>query len=583
MPLLVFDHRPEFLLRDGGSLSLLILPLGAFRFLDALRHSLPDGAAERTLVLPTFPASESYVDALRGGESDSVEVVTPDSLHAALDRCEAADTLWVADAARWPVEGFEGVGPVDADRPYRGAMHWIGLGNGSPRARESVERDEHGLVRRVQRLYGQVSWPDAGNSGLFLSQAPARTVMHAPFRSLPELRARLVVQGVLCRDMPVPSDVLDLSREAGYLALTERMLSQREARQTGPGFTWHGRGVRVGRECCIEADVRLVGPVVVHDRVRLEAGATVVGPAVIGPGSHVGRNAIVAQSVLAADTFVLAGASVRHCVAWGRCLTSLEGDAGTADAALGALSSVSGDLCSLEGTGEGPTDRRRAIQFAVKRVLDVVVSAAALLVLSPLLLLIAVLIKLDSRGPVFFCHRRESRDGREFPCIKFRSMVADAHRQQRALYAQNEVDGPQFKLRKDPRVSRVGRWIRATNMDELPQLINVFLGHMSLVGPRPSPFRENQVCVSWRRARLSVRPGITGLWQVCRSDDRSGGDFHEWIYYDIAYVRHFSLWLDFRIAIATITTLGGKRSVPLEKLIRTPHGPGVRSDGRVVA
>jgi len=583
VPLLVFDHRPTFLRHEGVDLSLLMLPLGPFRFLDLLRRSLMNGDAERVLVLPTFAVSEPYVQAQRECDCGTVEVVTPDSLGKALENLDAADRLWVVDAARWPVEGFGSAGTGDPRHPYRGAVHWIALGSDSPRARETVERGEDGSVRRIQRLYGQVSWPDAGNSGIFLSQVPLHAVMRGSFRSLPELRERLVVQGVLCQDVPVPTEVLDLSTEAGCLALTEWLLSQPDEPEPVSGFTWRDQGVRVGRECRIEPDVRFVGPVVVHDRARLESGVTVVGPAVIGPGCHVGRNAIVAQSVLAADTFVLAGASVRHCVAWGRCLTSLEGEPGTGDAVTEALSRVHGDLRVTEGTGDGPTGRWRTIQFAVKRTLDVLVSATALLVLSPVLLLIAILIKLDSRGPVFFCHRRESRDGREFACIKFRSMVADAHRQQRALYAQNEVDGPQFKLKKDPRISRVGRWIRAANIDELPQLFNVLAGHMSLVGPRPSPFRENQVCVSWRRARLSVRPGITGLWQVCRSDDRSKGDFHEWIFYDIAYVRHFSLWLDFRILMATIRTLGGKWSVPVEKLIRAPYGAGVRSGGHAVA
>ncbi len=107
----------------------------------------------------------------------------------------------------------------------------------------------------------------------------------------------------------------------------------------------------------------------------------------------------------------------------------------------------------------------------------------------------------------------------------------------------------------------VGEWLRATNIDELPQLINVFLGQMSIVGPRPSPFRENQICVPWRRARLSIRPGVTGLWQICRSD-RDGGNFHQWIYYDVLYVRHRSVWLDAKILLATILTLGGRKSVP---------------------
>ena len=212
--------------------------------------------------------------------------------------------------------------------------------------------------------------------------------------------------------------------------------------------------------------------------------------------------------------------------------------------------------------------RARLIHAAAKRIIDVVFASAALLALSPLLIAVAILIKLGSPGPVLFVHRREQKGGREFPCLKFRTMVADAHRQQRALYKQNEVDGPQFNVPNDPRVTPLGWWLRGTNIDELPQLINVLLGHMSLVGPRPSPFRENQICVPWRQARLSVRPGITGLWQLCRSPDRSAGDFHQWIFYDMAYVRHFSTWLDIKILLATVLTRGGRSRVPLSWMIR---------------
>jgi lipopolysaccharide/colanic/teichoic acid biosynthesis glycosyltransferase len=187
--------------------------------------------------------------------------------------------------------------------------------------------------------------------------------------------------------------------------------------------------------------------------------------------------------------------------------------------------------------------------------------------LSPLFLLVAALIKLTSPGRVFFVHQRERMGGVEFPCVKFRSMVEDAHLKQRELYGQSELDGPQFKLRCDPRETTVGRWLRRTNIDELPQLFNVLVGHMSLVGPRPSPFRENQICVSWREARLSVRPGITGLWQVCRDADRSQGGFHEWIYYDLAYVRNQSFWLDIKILVATILT-GGRWRLPVSWFIK---------------
>jgi lipopolysaccharide/colanic/teichoic acid biosynthesis glycosyltransferase len=213
-------------------------------------------------------------------------------------------------------------------------------------------------------------------------------------------------------------------------------------------------------------------------------------------------------------------------------------------------------------------DRQCSAYMTFKRVADTVLAMMGLLALSPFLLLVAVLIKLTSRGGVFFRHDREGRKGRVFRCLKFRTMIKGAHALQRELYSQNVVDGPQFKLASDPRETRLGRWLRRINIDELPQLINVFLGQMSLVGPRPSPFRENQICVPWRRARLSVRPGITGLWQVCRQR-RSAGDFHQWIYYDMLYVRHLSLWLDAKIVLATLLTLGGKWSVPLSWMIST--------------
>jgi lipopolysaccharide/colanic/teichoic acid biosynthesis glycosyltransferase len=203
-----------------------------------------------------------------------------------------------------------------------------------------------------------------------------------------------------------------------------------------------------------------------------------------------------------------------------------------------------------------------------KRAFDVQIAVLGLLVLSPLLVLVAVLTKLTSPGALFFGHEREGRGGRVFRCWKFRTMVEQAHAQQRNLYARNLVDGPQFKLPDDPRVTRFGRWLRVTNIDELPQLYNVIRGDMSLVGPRPSPFRENQICVPWRRARLSVRPGITGLWQVCRQE-RSLGDFQQWIHFDILYVRHMSLGLDLRILLATVFTLGGRWNVPLRWMI--PH------------
>jgi lipopolysaccharide/colanic/teichoic acid biosynthesis glycosyltransferase len=134
-------------------------------------------------------------------------------------------------------------------------------------------------------------------------------------------------------------------------------------------------------------------------------------------------------------------------------------------------------------------------------------------------------------------------------------MVHDADALQKQLRALNEVDGPQFKLTRDPRVTALGRFLRKTNIDELPQLLNVLAGQMSVVGPRPSPFEENQLCPAWREARLSVKPGITGLWQVSRSPARGATDFQEWIYFDTQYVERRSFWLDLKIVLLTIKLL----------------------------
>jgi lipopolysaccharide/colanic/teichoic acid biosynthesis glycosyltransferase len=228
---------------------------------------------------------------------------------------------------------------------------------------------------------------------------------------------------------------------------------------------------------------------------------------------------------------------------------------------LTSLPSESQWAKDMEVLSKRSVNAARRIHLILKRAFDFVASLLALVVLAIPMLVVAVILKLDSAGPVFFAHRREGRNGKEFPCVKFRTMTADAHRLQRKLYEANEVDGPQFKLKNDPRITRLGRLLRATNFDEIPQLFNVLVGHMSLVGPRPSPFRENQICVPWRQARLSVRPGITGLWQVCRDENRTEGDFHEWIYYDIEYVRGFSFWLDLRILVATVFALTGWRGL----------------------
>jgi lipopolysaccharide/colanic/teichoic acid biosynthesis glycosyltransferase len=216
--------------------------------------------------------------------------------------------------------------------------------------------------------------------------------------------------------------------------------------------------------------------------------------------------------------------------------------------------------------------------------MDATAAAMGLLLLSPLALLVAVLIKLDSKGPIHFGHLREGVGGHLFRCWKFRTMIVGADVQQRKLARENLLDGPQFKIGEDPRRTRIGGLLAGSNLDELPQLWNILVGQMSLVGPRPSPFRENQVCVPWRQGRLTVRPGITGLWQICRHD-RDKGDFHQWIHYDLLYVQNMSFWLDMKIAALTLS-FARRGPIPLSWLLRPEkygeRRAGARAAGNVV-
>ncbi len=200
--------------------------------------------------------------------------------------------------------------------------------------------------------------------------------------------------------------------------------------------------------------------------------------------------------------------------------------------------------------------RMSSFQRGSKRLLDLLLATAALLATLPFYPLVMLAIWLEDGRPFFFAHRRETLGGREFPCLKFRTMRKDAEQIKARLQAENQADGPQFFIEHDPRISRVGRFLRKVNIDELPQFLNVLVGHMSIVGPRPSPHKENQFCPAWREARLSVRPGITGMWQVYRSR-QDGLDFQEWIRYDLYYVEHVSWRLDIKLIWLTFAQIVG--------------------------
>lgn len=192
----------------------------------------------------------------------------------------------------------------------------------------------------------------------------------------------------------------------------------------------------------------------------------------------------------------------------------------------------------------------KLIRLMVKRLFDIIFSGTALILLSPLFVVISILIKTTSKGSIFFKQQRSSLYGRKFLLYKFRTMVEDAEAKLKDLLVYNEMDGPVFKMKDDPRITKIGKFLRKFSMDELPQLWNVFKGDMSLVGPRPPIPAEVEKYKPWQRRRLSMRPGITCLWQV--SGRNKITDFNEWMKLDLEYIDNWSLWLDFKIILRTI-------------------------------
>ena len=194
--------------------------------------------------------------------------------------------------------------------------------------------------------------------------------------------------------------------------------------------------------------------------------------------------------------------------------------------------------------------------WAVKRGFDLVVSLLVAVVGLPLWALIALAIKLDTRGPVLFVDRRIGVGEREFGMLKFRTMVVDAPELQSHLEDENEAEGALFKIRDDPRVTRVGRLLRRFSLDEIPQVLNVLKGEMSLVGPRPLPLRDYQLLEDWHRRRYAVLPGMTGLWQI---SGRSGLSFDDLVRLDFTYIENWSIWLDISIIVKTIPAVITRR------------------------
>ena len=192
-----------------------------------------------------------------------------------------------------------------------------------------------------------------------------------------------------------------------------------------------------------------------------------------------------------------------------------------------------------------------------KRGIDIIGAGSGLLLLSPVIVVVACAVKFTSKGPIFFSQKRVGKNGKIFDMYKFRSMVVNAEELKEKLAHQNEMSGPMFKMKDDPRVTKIGKFIRKTSIDELPQLWNVLKGDMSLVGPRPSLPKEVKQFEKWMYKRLTVKPGLTCYWQV---SGRNNIDFEDWMKLDISYVEDRNIWIDIKLIFKTAFILFGDKN-----------------------
>lgn len=557
----LLDSQPAYLGGRGGAASLLRVPLGTQTLLEYLCSWLEPVTRNAPIIVCQAETEAGYPSTMVAACRTLRVIGGRKELADALASFELSDALLIVDPRCLPMCTVE----ISALVSQYAAQPWMShylvvFDTDIAGTKERVSFDSAGEVRGVVRHYEPMTWPFiAGVIAAVVPVAcgvPAEVVLRS---SLVELRQILTASGVPGRDFPLEGGALDLTEETGLLAANEQFVVK-ATRKAGNGDR---APVCIGEGHSIHPTARIVGPVVIHPDARVDEHATVLGPALIGAGARIESGAVVAHATIGAECVVPRGTIVSECVWFG---SARDDDPAVLERHAPSYRNRLARM-TVETHGEAAENSIGRRPVRLKRALDVLVASLVLFILSPLLLAVAMIVWFDSEGPIFFGDEREGLRCRVFRCWKFRTMRVGADAAQNDLNALDQVDGPHFKVDHDPRVTRVGRFLRTTNLDEVPQLFNVLLGQMSLVGPRPSPFRENQVCVPWREGRLSVRPGITGMWQVCRHD-RSAGDFHQWIEYDLLYVQHLAFWLDMKILAATLLTVGGKAThVPASWLV----------------
>jgi len=339
---------------------------------------------------------------------------------------------------------------------------------------------------------------------------------------------------IILRAVNIGGTVLDFETESGLLGFCDSML-----------MNFQNSGSDLRDLNTISEDVRLIGKVLLGKNIHIGSKAVIIGPTIIGNNTRIEKGVVINSSIIGPGVCVPAKKIVQERVIkeaqinWERQIRHK------------SRANIKQDF--QRQFREWP---RISYARCFKRIVDFFGAAMVLILFAPVIMLVALAIKLTSPGPVFYKDRRQGLHGKEFNCLKFRTMILGADKIQDILRIVSQVDGPQFKMADDPRINTVGWFLRETYIDEIPQFFNVLFGQMSIVGPRPSPKSENTLCPFWRDARLSVRPGITGLWQIYRTRQPMK-DFQEWIHYDIEYVRNLSLKMDLSICWKTAMKLLG--------------------------
>lgn len=336
--------------------------------------------------------------------------------------------------------------------------------------------------------------------------------------------------------------ILDLEKDSDLLSLVAQGLSA--------DYPSAGSDGNPGENGVVAADgARIFGRILFGKNIEIGENAIIAGPALIGDNVKIGANAVVRMSIIGPGVSIGQGDIIEQRV--------LLNSAGDTKLSLGELNKKDVNIqWNTSRDNFRYWEGSVYVQY-IKRILDVILSATVLVLFAPFIPLIMLAVKLTSKGPVFFKDTRQGLHGKNFKCLKFRTMQVGAHAMQDRLRGLSKTDGPQFMIPDDPRITAVGKFLRETYLDEIPQFFNVLLGQMSVVGPRPSPERENRLCPFWRDARLSVRPGVTGLWQICRTRGHMR-DFQEWIHYDIKYVRELSPQMDLWICLQTAKKMAVK-------------------------